>query len=341
MGTTSESLSFTSDGITLEGTVMRPCDATPAAAALLLSGSGPQDRDETLAGQRPFSALAAALAERGTLTFRWDDRGVGASGGDYLSISAAQLVRDVFAAMSALREAYGPLPMALAGHSQGALIAAQTAVEHPDRVSGIALLAGMALPGRELLLTQHVDVCRAEGFDEDATAATLAHKTRAFDLLTEAQSDIDAGADPVQRLEVLRSALRSLWLSGMDPETLTHERRHDIELAVTDLLEWEWRYLIGVRPAIHLSKLRCPVFAVFGGRDVQVAAAPNEAALRRALNASRSPAPAIHVLPDYNHLFQYVDHDDAFDCAALGTPFAAPVPDLLADWLDAAIALTH
>ncbi|MEO0345778.1 MAG: alpha/beta hydrolase [Pseudomonadota bacterium] len=338
MTVVAEPFTFASDGTTLAGTVSRPDQAPPSGAVLLLSGSGPQDRDETIAGHEPFAVLAAALAERGWLVLRWDDRGVDASGGDYLAANAEQLGRDVLAALTELETTYGALPMCLAGHSQGALIAADVAAQWADRVAGVALLAGMATPGREGLLQQHLEVCRAEGLPEVVTESLLQFKHTAFDALSAAQADIDAGVDVASRLTELRRALLSLWLDGQDVETLDADTRAQTEAAVDDLLEWEWRYLIEVQPAVRLSQLQCPVFAVFGGRDVQVAAAANETALRRALADGPGVVSAIHVLTNYNHLFQVDNSDDALPYEALGTPFAAPVPDLLAQWLDKTIA---
>ncbi|MEM6809635.1 MAG: alpha/beta fold hydrolase [Pseudomonadota bacterium] len=333
-----EPFSFVSDGTTLAGTVTRPDTQLPAGAVLLLSGSGPQDRDETFGGHKPFAVLASELAVRGWLVLRWDDRGVDASGGDYLAANADQLGRDVLAALTGLETTYGALPLFLAGHSQGTLIAAAVAAKHPDRLAGVALFAGMATPGREGLLQQHLDVCRAEDLPEVVTESLLQFKRTAFDALSAAQADINAGADAEYRLANLRRVLLSLWLDGQNLVTLDAETRAQTEAAVDDLMEWEWRYLIDVQPAKHLSQLQCPVFAAFGGRDVQVAAAANETALRRALADGIDVPSTIHLLPDYNHLFQVDKNNDVLRYEALGTPFAAPVPDLLAQWLAETIA---
>lgn len=333
-----EPYSFVSDGTTLAGTVARPRTRKPSGAVLLLSGSGPQDRDETFAGHRPFAVLASELAARGWLVLRWDDRGVGESDGDYLAANADQLGQDVVAAVMGLEAAYGAAPVFLAGHSQGALIAAAVAAQQPGRVAGVALLAGMTTPGREGLLQQHLDICRAEGLPEVVTESLLQLKRKAFDALTAAQADINAGADEALRLADLRRALLSLWLDGQGIETLDADTRAETEAAVDDLMEWEWRYLIDVQPALHLSQLRCPVFAVFGGRDVQVNAAANETALRRALADGTGVESTIHLLDDYNHLFQIEKNNDVLRYEALGTPFAPPVPHLLAQWLAETIA---
>lgn len=333
MRVTADNFCFVSGGVRLAGVVDRPGNTEPTGSILLLSGSGPQDRDESIAGQRPFAVLSSALVRMGWQVLRWDDRGVGASGGDYLAASATQLVDDVGQAMTALEARWGISRHVLVGHSQGSLIAAASAARFPERVAGIALLAGMGLPGSRVLLDQHAAICRAEDWSDDDIEYSLGVKQAAFDVLAAAQADIAAGACVASRLQRLRNELEALFLSGAHRDSLSTEQCDALDIAVEDLLEWEWRYLVTVDPAETLSRVACPVLAVTGDRDSQVAAEPNLAAIASACERGGSRAIETHCVRGHNHLFQQAASARPSDYGVLGKPFAEPVPSLLADWL--------
>lgn len=331
--TRSDEFEFRSAGLRLAGVVERPEAGEPHGSVLLLSGSGPQDRDESIAGKRPFAVLSAALAGAGWQVLRWDDRGVGASAGDYLAASASVLVDDVGSAMAALTREFGLASHALVGHSQGTLIAAAAAARFPGRVAGIALLAGMGLPGRRVLLDQHVAICRAEGWPEADIEASLAAKRAAFDLLAAAEADLVAGAPRDALLARLRDALESLFTDGVRPDALPEDQRAQLAAAVEDLLEWEWRFLVAADPADDLARVACPVFALTGSADTQVAARENLAAIEAAARRGPSPAVEAHLVDGLNHLLQDAPDGRPSDYRVLGEPFAAPVPALLGAWL--------
>lgn len=332
--TRSTDFEFRSAGLRLAGVVERPADdAEPFGSVLLLSGSGPQDRDESVAGKRPFAVLSSELAGMGWQVLRWDDRGVGASEGDYLAASASALVDDAGNAMAALARETGHARHVLVGHSQGTLIAAAAAARFPDRVAGIALLAGMGLPGRQALLDQHVSICRAEGWSDSDIEASLAVKCAAFELLAEAEADIASGSPSDGRLSRLREDLESLFLGGGRRDALPEDERAGLAAAVEDLLEWEWRYLVTVDPAEDLARVACPVLAVTGSNDTQVDAAPNLAAIAAAVERGVSPAVEVRQIDGRNHLFQRADSGRLSDYDALGEPFAAPLPNLVSAWL--------
>ncbi len=201
---------FSSAGVQLSGSVDCPQTAS-GHSVLLLSGSGPQDRDETIAGHKPFRVLSHALASAGHTVFRWDDRGVGESGGDYHASSGDQLVDDVVAALRAATAISGRQRHVLVGHSQGTLIAAAAAVLQPDAIAGVVLLAGMGLAGRAALTSQFRRIYLAEGWPEEELDVALVQRSALFDVLETIDERLAADeAEAEVERDVRHSLLRLL-----------------------------------------------------------------------------------------------------------------------------------
>ena len=335
METIESPFQFEVGGTHLRGLMVHPRTARPRAVIHLLSGSGPQDRDQSIAGHRPFRRLAHELGSGGFAVARWDDRGVGESGGDYQSVDANQLVEDVGHAMRQTEHVLGPGRQVLVGHSQGTIIGTQAAVRYSDRVSALVLLAPMLVEGRRGLLQQHEAICRAEGWDEEAVAASLAFKTEAFDLLTEAQSAVESGDDPVRVQADLAVNLRQWATGGQKKAAFSSDQLAEIECIVDDLLEWEWRFLLSVNPAQDLSAVRCPVLAVFGGSDTQVDMTENVRVWNQCM--SQRGRADLRVLSEHNHLFQQCRSGRPSDYSS-ETECMSPLPvNTLRQWLAAAV----
>ena len=180
-------------GVTLACAITTPRGRPAQGLVVLLSGSGPQDRNQTVAGQPSFRRLRESLAECGFATASWDDRGVGDSGGDYQASNSDQLVADALECAAALREQFDPaLPLFLLGHSQGALVATKCVVTSPAMFNGLLLLAGAGRRGREVLLDQHRRICESEGWSEGDISSTLALKRAVFDELLRYPESLDA-----------------------------------------------------------------------------------------------------------------------------------------------------
>jgi pimeloyl-ACP methyl ester carboxylesterase len=170
------------------------------------------------------------------LVFRWDDRGVGKSDGDYLSASAEHIVGDVINAMSAIERETGFDQHTLTGHSQGTLIASAVAANRPSSVAGLVLLAGMGLPGRESLLDQHVRICQAEGKSDDDIRPSLTQKKALFDILLDTQAEIDAGMPAAQALQCLRATLLGVFLRDIKISDISENDRDELGCVIEGLL---------------------------------------------------------------------------------------------------------
>jgi pimeloyl-ACP methyl ester carboxylesterase len=224
------------DGVRLVGTLAAPEGGSAYPAALLLNGSGPLDRNSNMTGQalEVASALAAALTAGGVASLRVDKRGVGASGGDYLSSGFDRETDDADSALRALREAPGvdPTRITVVGHSVGATIAMRLAARH--ELAGIVLLAGAAISGAEVMRLQ-----------SERIAASLGAIRR-----------LVFGRRFVRRQQEVREALLASEGDVIDIEGGLPAR-------------W-FREYMAYDPADDLRAIRCPVLAVTGRKDLQV-----------------------------------------------------------------------
>ncbi len=299
-------------GITLAGTLTVPSGRGPFPAVVLIAGSGPNDRDETVFGHKPFLVLADYLTRRHIAVLRYDKRGVGGSSGSEATATTVDFAADARAAFDYLRA----LPeidarrVGLIGHSEGGVIAPMVAARD-RRVAFVVLLAGPGVRGDRLLVAQVQAILTAAGVPS-ALARQRIEQERDLLAIVERQ----AGGGDAARQAQLRQQL-----SRMAPPAR-------VDTAIRRLDTPWFRYFLRYDPAPALAKLRCPVLALFGGKDLQVPPALNLPAVRRALQAGGNLDFEVQELPGLNHLFQpartgepneYVSIQSTMDPAALQT----------------------
>lgn len=320
--------------LTLAGTLTLPHGPGPHAAVLLLSGSGPQDRDGGLAGHRPFLVLADHLTRAGIAVLRVDDRGVGGSGGSTFTTSLADRAADAIALVSYLRgrtEVDGGR-IGLVAHSEGGWVAPLVARAAPDDVAFLVLLAGPGLSPRSLLLAQQAALLRARGADEATLAAmtaftrslvevlaTTPDPARAAERLEELATEVAAGL-PTPQARALES-----YLADQSESERVSARRAANTAWFRDLIAFD------VTPAWR--GVRQPVLALFGGRDVQVPPAENADALRLLTGADHRRDRIIKELPDLNHLFQPARTGLPEEYATIDTTIAPEVLEIIEGWI--------
>ena len=282
------------DGHALAGTLTIPSGQGPFAAAVLITGSGPQDRDETIVGHKPFLVIADYLTRNGIAVLRCDDRGTGKSGGSFEGATTADFATDALAAVQYLATVEGidPRRVGLIGHSEGGVVAPMVA-GLTDDVDFMVLLAGTGVPGDELLLLQGELIAKAAGADEMAMAASRARQEGLFELVRQ-------GLDVEQLQQELRPAIEAqLEMAGLDGEALDQA----VEAQMPQIVSPWMLYFITYDPRPALTRVKCPVLALNGTLDLQVYHDQNLPEILKAI-ASGGGDVTIRRYEGLNHLFQ-------------------------------------
>jgi len=280
--------------VALAGTLTVPQGDGPFAAALLISGSGAQDRDETVYGHRPFRVLADHLARAGIAVLRVDDRGVGASTGDPGAATTEDFAEDALAGVAFLaqRPEIDPGRIGLIGHSEGGIIAPLAAVRSAD-VAFIVLLAGTGVTGAEVLVRQVELIGRAEGQPVDQV-----------DQAVEAQRELVRLVLSGSDAEEIRARLRTLVRSQIGPDEDEEAVEQAVAMQALNVSNPWFRFFLSHDPRPVLRQVRVPVLALCGERDLQVEAGQNLPEIYRALARGGNADFTVEEMPGLNHLFQ-------------------------------------
>jgi pimeloyl-ACP methyl ester carboxylesterase len=288
-----EEVTFESAGLKLAGTLTVPKDKGPFPAVVLVSGSGPQDRDETISGHRPFLVLADHLARQGVAVLRYDDRGVGKSTGSLAATTTLDYVGDVKAALATLRvrPEIDAKRLGVIGHSEGSLVAALVAAQDPE-LAFVVLLEGPGVAGEPLLYEQAALMARAGGATPEMIAQQKAMQEQVFAVVKEER---DPAAARKKIAEVLGPAF------AQAPEA---QKAAALDAQAAWALSPWMRHFLAYDPLPTLRTVKCPVLAVFGEKDLQVPPAQNAPPVEAALKAAGNRDSAVRRLPGLNHLLQ-------------------------------------
>nr|WP_010133736.1 alpha/beta fold hydrolase [Microbulbifer agarilyticus] len=311
--------------ITLAGTLTRPAGAIKATA-VLITGSGPQNRDEFIAGHKPFAVLADHLSRNGFAVLRLDDRGVGKSTGEFNTATSEDFVGDISAAVDYLqgREDIPSHTIGLLGHSEGGMIAPMVARQRDD-LAFIIMLAAPGVDIVEMYIEQRGKILGASG----VSPASL-QKIREIDHVVFAQiNQLPEGqALPAATLDKLREIAR---VAGMtDPDGIEQQ-----VAALAEFYSSPWfRYFLKFDPAPYLSELRTPVLALNGSLDMQVVAQQNLTGIRNSLRASAHQDFEVVELKGLNHLFQTAQTGAITEYAVIEETMAPKALNYMSAWLD-------
>lgn len=312
--------------IGLAGTLTLPQGSGRFPAVLLISGSGPQDRDSTLFGHKPFLLLADTLTRRGIAVLRVDDRGVGGSERGAMEPTTADLADDVRAGLSYLesRSDIDPERIGLIGHSEGGVIAPMVAVDTP-RISFIVMLAGSGVRGDELMMAQVRAIASIEGMPQEVVDWDLAMRRGVYDVVI---AEKDGKPDTAAR-EAMIARVPPIPVPDAPADAAPRTARLLLQATSSP---W-WRHFLSYDPAPTLQRVRCPVLALIGGNDRQVPAAENLPAIRTVLQAGGNMDATVRELPGLNHLFQTSDTGAPADYASIEETMAPSALSLIADWV--------
>jgi pimeloyl-ACP methyl ester carboxylesterase len=294
-------------------------------AVVLITGSGPQTRDEEVFGFKVFATLADGLTRRGLAVYRYDDRGVGESTGTLATSTTADFAGDALAAVARLRETPGidAARVGLLGHSEGGTAAAIAAARSRD-VAFVVMLAGTATPGDAVLRQQARDIAVARGATPDQVERIVAAHRAA----TEA---VLAGAPPDEQARAVRALVDAqVDAAPAAMQAAIGDRTAYVDATVkqaTVQMSSPWmKFMLAFDPATALRKVSVPVLAAFGALDTQVPPSMHEAPLRAALSSNGRTS--VRIYPGANHLFQRARTGQVDEYATLEKAF---VPGLVAD----------
>jgi dienelactone hydrolase len=318
---------------TLAGTLTTPRTPGPHPGVVLFSGSGPQDRDESLApvaAIKPFAILADALTRAGLAVLRYDDRGTARSTGDYAAATLEDFTADAGAALSWLREQplIDPDRVGVLGHSEGGLYIASL-LEGGETPAFVVGLAVPAVPGIDLMVAQNAAVIGSSGGSAQDVEEVESFARRLFEAVLEGDHATATGIASEYygrfydtRPPGVQTALgdREAWVTAQ------------VETLLATITAPAYLGLLRSDPRPGWDVAAMPVLAIFGGRDTQVIAAQNAPALEDAL-ARGDPTSLVVTLPDANHLFQSAETGSPVEYGSLDDVFTPDLLPLLTAWL--------
>lgn len=314
--------------IKLAGTLTIPEGNGKHPAVILISGSGPQDRDETILKHKPFWVLADYWTRNGFAVLRFDDRGVGSSEGDFSKATSVDFATDVEAGFNFLKkhDRIDAKKIGLVGHSEGGMIAPMVASKNKG-VAFIVLLAGPGVPGNELLIRQSHDIMKQQGLSDEAIEGTQKVTRKIYEAIIQDKKD-ELGVGDIVKM-----------VRG-DVEMLDEETRKAVGLSegalrqTVSTVHSPWmRYFIRYQPQAYLKKVKCPVLAINGEKDLQVAATPNLEAIEAALKMAKNQQVKTVAIPNLNHLFQTAETGAVDEYVKIEETFSPVAMELVLDWM--------
>ncbi|MGQ1947577.1 alpha/beta hydrolase family protein [Geofilum sp. OHC36d9] len=312
--------------ITLSGTLTLPQNKGRFPVVILISGSGPQNRDEELLGHKPFLVISDYLTKNGIGVLRYDDRGVGQSKGTFKSATSADFATDVESAVAYLKTRNEVTKIGLIGHSEGGLIAPMVASQS-ENVAFIVLLAGPGIQGDQILLLQQKLIGKATGIsDEDLQKNEIINK-KTFEIVTKSTNPDQLNSD-------LTNYLKQILKDGpaeQKPEGISDDEF--VQQQVEQITSPWMQYFLKYDPAPALEKVKCPVLALNGEKDLQVPPNENLGAIKEALTKGGNKEFTIKELPNLNHLFQECKTGSPLEYATLEQTFSPIALEEMTMWI--------
>ncbi len=315
-------------GINLAGTLTLPQKEGIFPAVILISGSGPQNRDEELAGHKPFLVLSDYLTRNGIAVLRYDDRGTAYSEGDFKSATSVDFAADVKCAIDYLktRKEINPDKIGLVGHSEGGLIAPLVAIDTKD-VAFMIMLGGPGIRGEKILLIQQGLIAEVQGTDEEQIRATEKMNRKIFRIVKKDKDMVSLQVELRQELELFLNKNSHFKI----PDELTKDEFIDLQID-TYVTPW-MKYFLKYNPALTLKKIKIPVLALYGGNDLQITSQENTKALKKAFKKARNYKVTIKELPDLNHLFQESKTGSPLEYQVIEQTYSQVMLEEVLNWL--------
>jgi hypothetical protein len=314
----------TGAGIELAGTLTFPGSGGPFPAVLLIQGSGPQDRNGSVFGHHKLLVLADYLTRSGLAVLRFDKRGVGGSTGEISGASYPDLSGDVMAGIEYLksRKEIDSKRIGLVGHDEGGIIAQLVAAESPD-VAFMVMMAGPGIKGDKERVLQMTGLFRAGGAGEEKVAALGSWLESMFAVVNQEKDD-----------SIAATRIRELYVKmSLDDKKLLGLSKVVLEGEIRQFLGPYFRETLSYDPGPVLMKVKCPVLAIIGSKDLQVPSAENLPAIQEALDTGGNRNYTVKELPNLNHQFQTAETGTPNEYAKIEETISPEALKFIADWI--------
>ena len=310
----------TTDDVVLAGTLSLPKGDGPFPAVMLLSGSGPQDRNSSIFGHKPFLLLAHELTQSGIAVLRFDERGVGESGGRTSEMTMATQMGDAQAGINYLlsNNQINRTKIGLLGHSLGGILAPKLAIEND--IDFLVLLAAPGVNGDAMMLKQRKDLLKLRGATDKQIEGTNGMLASLYSELRESSLEDEALKTELQKK-----------LAVKYQSTIPEKELNEMVNSIVD--NEELMAILKSSPANYFQKVSCPVLALNGSKDFQVSAKENLAAIEKALSDGGNTAIETHELESLNHLFQDSDTGDISEYQLIEQTMSPEVLRLITEWV--------
>jgi fermentation-respiration switch protein FrsA (DUF1100 family) len=315
-------------GVKLAGTLTLPRSKEPFPVVFLITGSGPEDRNETVFSHRPFLVLADYLTRRGIAVLRVDDRGVGKSTGSFATATSEDFAGDVLAGVKYLKslKEINPKQIGLLGHSEGGLIAPLVATKSPD-VAFIVMMAGTGLTGEQILYLQSALILKASGTSDEVITKDRKLNEQMFGVIKQEQDSVVAAK---KLRQTLADALAQMDEKEKEDMSYSPEM---LDISVKHMLSPWFRYFLTYDPKPTLKKVKCPVLAVNGEKDLQVPPQENLQAIEEALKAGGNKDYTVKELLGLNHLFQTAETGSPTEYSRIEETISPTALKVIGDWI--------
>ncbi|REA61553.1 alpha/beta hydrolase [Dyadobacter luteus] len=315
--------------VKLAGTLTLPSETGKFPAVILITGSGPQNRDEEILGHKPFLILADHLTRNGIAVLRYDDRGTASSTGDFQSATGVDFSMDAESALAYLktRSDIDTTRIGLIGHSEGGMVATLVAARRAD-VAFMVLLASPAVNILKGLVTQDSLIARSFGVSEKEVEEMKKVNRQVYEL---AASDISN--DSLKSQLTILAKNNELKLPGqLIPPGVTKEQM--MEANIQRFSSPWFRYIIDYDPAVDLAKIKCPVLALIGEKDLQVTPWDNLPLTQSILKNAGNTNVVAKELKNLNHFFQECETGSPKEYADTSQMFASTMLSEISAWLN-------
>ncbi len=313
---------------TLAGTLTKPKGDGPFPAAVMITGSGAQDRDETILGHKPFMVIADYLARQGIAVLRMDDRGTAKSTGKKMDSTSADFALDIGSAVNYLktRKDIDPAKIGVIGHSEGGLIGPMVAVNDPT-VAFVVMLAGTGVPGGEIVIAQQEAINLANGMSKkDAELGTKA---------TKAIMQMVKDGATVQMIEdyLVKTNEEENAKLPKNKQEKPENYKAAAKMGAAQFQSAWMKYFIVHDPRPTLSQVKCPVLVMNGAKDLQVLPNQNVPEIEKALKAGGNTRFKVVILPGLNHLFQPCKTGSPSEYDKIDITFSPDALKVIGDWI--------